>query len=912
MHTTREVVGREEERGALDAVLVRVSGSGPAGIALEGEAGIGKSTLWRELVDRARGRGVRVLTARPVESERALAHAGLGDLFDDVLDDVLPGLPQPRRRALEVALLLEDAGSRPVDPRALGVAVRSVLELLAGEGSVVVAVDDLQWLDSSSAAALGFALRRLGDADVLVVWTRRTGEDGGTAVEAALGPARIERVQIGPLSVGAIHRILSDQLGRPVPRPTLLRLHEASGGNPLYALELARALGDDDPMRDPTQPLPVPGPLEELLSARLGAFTGTTREALVLVSVGSRLTTAHLGEAGVHEAALAPALGERVLEPGEGTIRFAHPLLASVLYQGLTPTERRDTHARLAGLVDDPLARARHLALSEDTPDAALAATLEEAATTAAGQGAPIVAAELGEHALRLTPPDAQADLARRTAATARAHFAAGAADRGRALAAGLLDRAAPGPERAGALVLAAELSDLQRSVSLLREALLEPETPAALRASIHQRLGLLVRFTEGLGAAEEHARAAVELADDAGDPALRAAALGSFALIRFNAGDPGALELADQAHSLAAGDPYASTETAFTLGHVLVWSCELERARTLLEAKLAEWSDRDERLVADAHWYLAITELRAGRLGLAGEHAERARELNLLYGRQEHETPQDLYPLMLVAAHRGDLDRARELTARMAARAEQHATAIRAAAAMPGVVEFWRGDAAAAVAHFEEAERIKVPADVAEPTMSWWRGEQVEALLELGRVDDAVERLDAWEADARRVDRAWALAHVTRCRGLVAAARGDVACALALLEDAVARHEAVGDPFGRSRALLALGAARRRDRQKRPSRDAIEAARAGFEEMGAAGWAERAQQELGRIGGRTRVEGLTPAERRVADLVAAGRTNAEVAATLFLAERTVASHLTHVYAKLGVRSRTELARKLQ
>ena len=266
----------------------------------------------------------------------------------------------------------------------------------------------------------------------------------------------------------------------------------------------------------------------------------------------------------------------------------------------------------------------------------------------------------------------------------------------------------------------------------------------------------------------------------------------------------------------------------------------------------------------------------------------------------------------MLVAAHRGDLDRARELAGLMAARAQRHAAAVRAPVAAPGVVDFWSGDAAAAVTQFAEAERIVDSADGAEPTMNWWRAEQIEALLELGRVDDAVERLDAWEADARRVDREWVLAHVTRCRGLVAAARGDVTGALALLEDAVARHEAVGDPFGRARALLALGATRRRDRQKRPARDAIDAARAGFEEIGAARWAERARDELGRIGGRTRVEGLTPAERRVADLVAAGRTNAEVAATLFLAERTVASHLTHVYAKLGVRSRTELARKLR
>ena len=194
---------------------------------------------------------------------------------------------------------------------------------------------------------------------------------------------------------------------------------------------------------------------------------------------------------------------------------------------------------------------------------------------------------------------------------------------------------------------------------------------------------------------------------------------------------------------------------------------------------------------------------------------------------------------------------------------------------------------------------------------MQWWRAEQVEALLEVGRMEDAVARLDPWEAAARRVGRDWAVAHATRCRGLVAAAAGDVEGAQELLEDAVAQHDSVADPFGQARAQLSLGLVRRRARQKRQARDAIEAARAGFEEIGALGWAERAASELGTIGGRTRAEGLTSAERRVAELVAQGHTNAEVAATLFLSERTVASHLTRVYRKLGVRSRTELARRL-
>jgi DNA-binding NarL/FixJ family response regulator len=151
----------------------------------------------------------------------------------------------------------------------------------------------------------------------------------------------------------------------------------------------------------------------------------------------------------------------------------------------------------------------------------------------------------------------------------------------------------------------------------------------------------------------------------------------------------------------------------------------------------------------------------------------------------------------------------------------------------------------------------------------------------------------------------------VTRSRGLIAAAQGDVDRAASLFHQAIEQHQGVGDPYGRARALLALGVISRRARQKRAAREAIGAALSGFEELGAATWVEKARGELGSIGGRTREEGLTAAEQRVADLVAEGRTNKEVAAALFLGERTVASHLTHIYAKLGIRSRTELARLL-
>jgi DNA-binding CsgD family transcriptional regulator len=230
----------------------------------------------------------------------------------------------------------------------------------------------------------------------------------------------------------------------------------------------------------------------------------------------------------------------------------------------------------------------------------------------------------------------------------------------------------------------------------------------------------------------------------------------------------------------------------------------------------------------------------------------------------------------------------------------------------VPGVAALWRGDAAAAVERLSGADRQAHALAWRAANARPWTPELVEALLQLDRLDEAASVLERWERDAVRAGNDYVLAHVTRCRGLVAASRGTVAEAVTLLEEAVARHEALGDTFGRARAQLALGTTLRRARQRRAARETIEAALDGFEALGAATWVERSREELGRISGRTRQDALTAAERRVAALVAEGRTNHEVATALFLADRTVASHLTRIYAKLGVRSRTELASKVQ
>jgi len=905
--TRGEIVGRDEELGSLTAFFDRTA-EGLAAVVLEGAAGIGKSTLWRAGVEAASERGLRVLSSRPAEAERGLAHAGLGDLFENVLESLLPALSAPRRRALEVALLLEEPAEGS-DPRTLGVAVRSALEALVADEPVVLAVDDVQWLDPSSASALAFALRRLHQQSILLLLARRLGDEAAASeLERAIEADRVERLPVGPLSLGAIHRLLQGRLGQTFSRPTLLRVHEVSGGNPFYALELARVLPADV---DPMQPLRVPDTLEGLVRARLDGLPPATRQALLLASAVGRPSAGLLAGVGVTEDVLEPALAAHVIERADGAIRFTHPLLASVVYQGVPADERRRAHGLVAQIVDDPILRARHLALSTESRDTEIAAALEDAAALARARGAHIAAAELGEHALRLTPLDAPDDRHRRAIAAARAHSAAGEGTRARTIAVDLLARTRAGPSRAEALLLLAELENLDRSIALLQEALGEAVARPALRAVIHRRLAGNGRITEGREWAEEQARASLELAESLDDDELRAGALSVLALLRFDSGDPGAPRLAERAYeaAVAVADPELLKEASFARGHVLVWSVETDRARAMLEGQHRELSERDELGSAEALWYLSLVELRAGRWSLAAEYAERAREVGVQYG---VEIPQSLFLIALVAAHRGELERARDVAERGGELADRQGLLLPGLVALPGLVDFWSGDAAAAAACFAAAEETASAAGYGEPNMRWWRADYVEVLLELGRPDDAVRVLDAWEADAARVGREWVLAHVARCRGLVAASEADIEQAQPLLEQAVEKHEAVGDPFGRARALLALGVVRRRARLKRAAREAIEAALAGFEELGAASWADRARAELGRVGGRTRVEGLTPAERRVADLVAEGRTNREVAATLFLGERTVASHLTRIYAKLGVRSRTELTRRLQ
>ena len=900
-----EIVGREEELASLHAFVSEARG-GPAGLVIEGDAGIGKSTLWLAGVEHARAQGLRVLSSRPAEAERGLAHAGLGDLFDDVLDDVLPALSLPRRRALEVALLLEEASGDPVDHRALAVAVREVLQRLSEREPILIAVDDVQWLDPSSSSALVFALRRLGANRVLLLLARRLADKPQPSeLEQALGPERVQRLPVGPLSVGALHRYLRDRLGGPFARQTLLRIHERSGGNPFFALELARVLDVD---LDPLEPLQVPETLEELVRARISGLPASTRDALALASALGTTSESLLEQAGVAADALDAAAVANVIERENGTIRFTHPLLSSVLYRDLGE-ERRSVHRRIADVVEDPLLRARHLALSRDKPDADVARVLDDGARLAADRGAAAVAAELAEQALRLTPVDGRDERHRRALAAARAHHAAGEWTRAQTIATDLLAETEIGPWRVEGLVLLADLESADRSAAMLEEALREAASLPALQAVIHCRLAWATRFKNG----SEHIRAALELAEQLEDDVLRARARAVQAILGWFAGDaktPQDLPALAHDFATAVGGEQLVQEATLAVVNTLAPSSTRDEARAFFEREHQEWRERDEPRSARALWGLSWVEFWAGRWKIAAAHAASAHDISIQYGL---EVPQDHLPIAVIAVHRGQFELAREHSERALRLAEeqfvfhppQHM-------AILGLVALWTGDRSAAAEWLGKADRRAAELGWGEPSVRWWSADYAEMLLELGRIDEAVRVVDVWEADGTRIGREWVLAHVTRCRGLVAAAQEAIDQAASLLQQAVAQHEEVGDPFGRARALLGLGIVRRRARQKRAARVAISDALGGFEQLGAATWVEKARAELGSIGGRRREEGLTAAELRVAALVAEGQTNREVAAALFLGERTVASHLTHIYAKLGVRSRTELARRLQ
>ena len=495
---------------------------------LEGEAGIGKTTLWRRGVELAAAASYRMVSCSPSESETRLSFTAIGDLLEPVIAEATAALPEPQRRALGVALLLEEGDGPPPDPRAVALAFLGAIRALSSDGPLAVAIDDVQWLDEPSAFALEFMLRRLRDEPVAVLCGLRIGDTRPPiAFDRAVPEGRLRRLLVGPLSVGAVHRLLSDRLGLTLSRPKLRRLHELSGGNPFFALELGRALQRGAIRLEEGEPLP--GTLASLVQDRLATLTPEARGYLLVVATLAHPTLDLVARAvgGDPAAALASALADNVIELHRDGIRFTHPLIASAISAAADESERRALHRRLVGLVADADERAHHLAVGAEGPDADTASALEEAAGRANVRGAVTAAAELSEQARRLTPSDREEARHRRTIQAASYAFAAGESGRTRALLEDALAEAPPGPRRAEVRYWLGQRlfyeGDRRLALELYRSALAEAGNDLSLRARLEMGISdVLFLMRADLRDAAQYALSAVAYAERIGDPSAQ------------------------------------------------------------------------------------------------------------------------------------------------------------------------------------------------------------------------------------------------------------------------------------------------------------------------------------------------------------------------------------------------------
>ncbi len=911
-----EIVGRDVELAAIEAWFDEPT---PSVLMLEGEPGIGKSTLWRAGVREARERGYEVLSSFASRSEAELSFAALRDLIDEVFGDVAGQLAAPQRHALAVVLRREepDPDRGFPDPATIGIAFRSALLALATRGPTMVAIDDVQWLDRSSADVLAYTARRLGDAPVALLLTQRTGEITSVPLELdRVFGERLGRVRLRPLSLGATHRLLRSHFGLTLSRPEIHRLHTACGGNPLFALELGRTLEDTPVSAD--EPLPVPHDVGQLVRRRIKRLSRPGRAAVLAAALQGEPTAAVVQQA-ASEAGLEEAVAADILVTERDTLRFAHPLFAEAATSLTLESRRREMHMRLASLLAEPETRAQHLALGTSEPDEEVASTLDRAAEIAHRRGALVSAAALAEHAARLTPavdPDAAA---RRTTGAAWRWLHAGDTQRSLALLEPLLAEL-PG----GTLRLEARYAQLGSVMDRhVRRRLLEDVVAEAEGHPMHQMRFLISLCGElytarEFDSARERAQAAVALAERMGDPSQVALALSM--LGRLDVG-VGGLEALHRAHAFeSGGSAFNAYEVVFDavdspatwIGWWLLANDELDAARRMLVEQHRKWVDAGNPW--EQAWIdfpLAELECRAGNYDAARAYAEDGAALAEQLDSPLHLSRQ-LYCRALVAAHVGDVATARASADESLAIAE--AIHNKLAVVRPKIALAFLATAeknyAEALEHLEGLTEVALEGPYW-ATYPFW-GDLFEALVAVGELERAHALLADIDTRKLRVQRPGMAPMLARCRGLVLAASGEVDDGIESLEEALRLQSAQSVPFERARTLLVLGVLQRRERRRRAARETLQRALAIFEELGAELWAARARDELGRIGGRAPSTGaLTPTEHRLADLVVSGKSNKEVAAELVISVHTVESTLTSVYRKLDVRSRTELAHKL-
>ncbi|WP_033346332.1 ATP-binding protein [Catenuloplanes japonicus] len=884
------ILGRGAEVEALAALLEGARAGRGAALVVRGEAGIGKSALLEDLAGRAGRRGVRVLATAGVQAEVHIPYASLHRLLRTAPD------------------LAGTAGSVLGSPDTLPFrAATALLDAIAAtRGTVLITVEDLQWLDDASWDALAFAARRLGPEHAAMLITARDGAD----VDRRLSGAGLSRLRLEPLGRDDSRALL----GRVAPGLTgslADQVLEAAAGNALGLVELGEAAARTGAAALTADRLPLSERLERTFSGLVAELPAVTRTLLLVAALDDgddlgeivRAGAALTEEAPRHED-VDPAVATRLVQVDDRfRVRFRHPLLRSALYQSASPAERRRIHAALAAvLADDPDRTVWHRAAAAAGPDEELARLLTETATRARHRQAPGIAVTALERAARLSED-----------AVARGH---------RLLAA--VEMASEQGNTVSQARLLAEIRthELSAGDRALHEYLVE--THHGTRWSGSERILGFATTLETLVAAGESTQA-IRLLDTFTlrahhsdlDPAVRARLIEVIA--RMPADDPlvppamalvAPIERGAEARRRmlafrAAGalDPYATY--ALALGATAIGDCPA---------------------ASDFHAVATHGLRQQGRIGV-------------LY--------RSLISHAMNAGHLGDARTALALIPEGEALAREigEPNWLPAAWTAAGTAEALRGDPAAAEKRAADAEAVLLPygrntllAGVRQVRgiAALAAGRPDEAYRELSRVFDRADdgyhlytgfMLVAFLAEAaagcgatgglrRLVTALTPVADQSRSPALTAG----LGYARAVLADtaegwqAALADDLTGWPFEQARRQHAYGAWLRRRRRPAESRPLLRAAAATFDALGATAWAERSRSELRASGESLRKPqeaGLTPQETQIARLAAEGLSNREIADRLFLSPRTVTTHLSRIYPKLGIRSRAELGRAL-
>src|SRR5580704_2664973 len=679
-----DLVGRDAEVAEIGAFLAATAGA-PSALVIVGDVGIGKTAVWKHAT-RSAARTHRVLSCRPARAEAPLAFAALDDLFGAVLGEILPGLPEPRRRALEAALQAQDdrpgrswpepPGRSWPEPRVLARAVLDGLRILSRDTPVLLAVDDAQWLDRPSAEALEFCIRRLDQAAITILLTLR-GEDPvfPLGLEQALSPAWLACAQLGGLGPGAIGSILRARLGVTFPRSTLRRLYEACGGNPLYALESGRALLERGRACAAGEPIPIPAGISDLVRPRLRGLSPDALRVgrLIAASADPRehvIRAAHGDQDSW--AAMDEVIDDGLIRRDSDALRFTHPLLGPVLYAEMTMSERRDVHRRLARSAGDVEDQAWHRALGADGPAGEIAGLLDAAASHAAARGAPETAAVLAEQAMRMTPSRPSPEGPARILRAADYHFRAGEIGRSRELVESALTGCPAGSRRAALLIRQATISCHQsgwaRAEGLFHQAALQAAGDPELRAHAEGELALARLAAGDLPAASRWAAVALGSAEQAGRPRLLAHSLARVAAVEFLGGGPARADLLDRAGQFGAGTGDEPVEylalcgPSLLAGAILKWSDRLDEARRCFAGCYRRTLDRgDDASLPYLLAHFSELECWAGNWDAAAEYAREGCTV-ASESHQQAMLPAPMYALALVRAHQGEVDEARGL----------------------------------------------------------------------------------------------------------------------------------------------------------------------------------------------------------------------------------------------------------